>query len=74
MPTLILNADDDPVCSPANTDECTPSLLRDGIRRAVLLRFPAGGHCVFAEGLRARRWADALAAGFIAQVAGRGGS
>jgi len=72
VPSLILNADDDPVCDPINVDEnAAPGMLADGARQTVLLRFPAGGHCIFAEGLRARRWGDELAAGFLAEFARR---
>jgi uncharacterized protein len=67
VPIVILNADDDPVCARRNTDESAGSLVR-GMRRAVLLRLPAGGHCTFAEGLSARRWGDALAANFLREV------
>ena len=66
VPTLIFNSDDDPVCSVRNTEENTPELLQRGCARAVLLRYPSGGHCCFAAGWRARRWSDELAARFLA--------
>ena len=70
MPALIVNADDDPVVSARNVDENAPPLLAGGGRsRMVLLRYPAGGHCCFARGLRARRCGDELSAGFLAAIA-----
>jgi hypothetical protein len=54
-----------------NTDENGPGLLEGGsCPRTVLLRYPGGGHCCFATGLRAeRRWVDELSAGFLAALA-----
>ena len=69
MPALIVNADDDPVVSSRNVDENAPPLLAGCRSRMVLLRYPAGGHCCFARGLRARRWGDELSAGFLAAIA-----
>ena len=70
VPALIVNADDDPVVSPRNTDENAPQLLAGGSgARMVLLRYPAGGHCCFARGLRAKRWVDELSAGFLGALA-----
>ena len=42
------------VCDVRNTDENGPGLLEGGgCPRTVLLRYPGGGHCCFATGLRA---------------------
>ena len=72
VPSLILNADDDPVCSTLNTDENAPALVgpdRDACPKTVLLRYPRGGHCCFARGWRARRFGDELGTGFLAAMA-----
>ena len=69
VPVLVLNADDDPICATANTDENAELMLRQGCRKGVVLRLPTGGHCGFYAGLRARRWGDRLAANFLAQSA-----
>jgi pimeloyl-ACP methyl ester carboxylesterase len=70
VPTLVLNADDDPICASANLDENLPLLSAAGAcPRTVVLRFASGGHCCFARGLRARRWGDELAARFLAAAA-----
>ena len=70
VPILILNADDDPVCKPRNVDDNAPALLGGrSCPRAVLLRYGKGGHCCFARGLTAARWADQLSAAFLAEAA-----
>ena len=72
VPALIVNADDDPVVSARNVDDNAPQLLggsSSGSNRMVLLRYPAGGHCCFARGLKAHRWGDELSAGFLAALA-----
>ena len=75
VPGLIINADDDPVCAARNTEESGESLLatgatgRSGCPTIVLLRYPRGGHCCFAEGWTARRFGDRLAAGVLAALA-----
>lgn len=76
IPALILNADDDPICSPKNTDENLPALMDipGSCPKTVALRFKQGGHCCFASGWRARRWADDLSAGFLAAVSARANS
>ena len=70
VPGLILNADDDPVCSALNTDESgEPIFAAGGCRKVVLLRYPRGGHCCFAEGWSARRFGDRMGAGVLAALA-----
>lgn len=68
IPALIVNADDDPVCASANLDDNIPALLgvAASCEKTVLLRYPRGGHCCFARGMRAHRFSDELAAGFLA--------
>jgi len=70
VPSLILNADDDPICGAINVDENVPAIFAaGGCRRTVLLRYATGGHCCFAKGLRGRRWGDELGAKFLAAAA-----
>lgn len=70
VPALILNSDDDPICSAANTDDnLEPLIARGGCSKAVALVYPRGGHCCFASGWRAHRFGDQLAADFLAAVA-----
>ena len=74
IPSLILNADDDPICISLNTDENVPALVdssKSCSSKTVLLRYKRGGHCCFARGWRAYRWADELGAGFLAAVASK---
>lgn len=73
VPSLILNSDDDPVCAALNTEENGPALVgpSDSCPRTVLLRYRRGGHCCFARGWRARRFADELGAGVLASLAAK---
>ena len=74
IPSLILNADDDPVCDRRSTDENIPPLLgaeghaKRACPKTVLLRYRRGGHCLFARGWRAHRWSDELGARFLARA------
>ena len=54
VPTLILNAEDDPICTIANVDDNMDLFQKNS--NVVLLRASAGGHCSFLSGLRARHW------------------
>lgn len=73
VPSLILNADDDPICGAINVDENVPSIMAGGgCPKAVLLQYAKGGHCCFAKGLGAQRWGDELGAKFLAAAAAEG--
>ena len=68
VPILILNADDDPICSSKNVDDHI-ALFRTH-PTAVLARMPRGGHCGFYAGppWRAEPRGHALGARFLAAV------
>lgn len=64
-PLLILNADDDPICTVANVRDHLEDIR--SVESAVLLQLPKGGHCGFYTGAwRPRHWGLAMAAKFIA--------
>jgi predicted alpha/beta-fold hydrolase len=73
VPTLIINSDDDPICPSSNIDDNAPALLARpsgaSCPRTMMLRYPRGGHCCFAAGMQARRFGDAVAAGYLAELA-----
>ena len=68
VPILILNADDDPICSSKNVDDHI-ALFRTH-PTAVLARMPRGGHCGFYAGRpwRAEPRGHARGARFLAAV------
>lgn len=69
---LVLNADDDPVCTAANMEDALHHFgpadqPEPGPRtRSVLLQLPKGGHCGFYSGAwRPRNWGLSMAVQFI---------
>ena len=66
VPTLVLNAVDDPVCVIANVDDNVDLLERN--HNGILLRMPAGGHCGFLAGLSARHWGFDMGMRFMLAV------
>ena len=71
IPAIVVNAKDDPICTQQNVDDHKARMLHAGGKRCVLMEIPTGGHCAFAAGLRAERWFEKLAAGFLAEFASR---
>ncbi|MGQ0622458.1 MAG: YheT family hydrolase [Panacagrimonas sp.] len=67
-PTMILNAEDDPVCVIENALDHLEAIKR--IPDALLVRTARGSHCAFFEGWRARSWANRLIAGYLVVVHG----
>lgn len=63
VPTLILNAEDDPVCVIENALDHLDAIQR--IPDALLVRTARGSHCAFFEGWRARSWANRLIAAYL---------
>lgn len=66
VPLLVVNADDDPICTKANVDDNIDMFALDN--NAVLVRTSRGGHCAFlARKYRAiYPWAHGLGARFLA--------
>jgi hypothetical protein len=63
VPTLLLNADDDPVCVARNAEENAGRLR--GVPDALMARTARGSHCAFLEGAWPRSWAHALMAEYL---------
>jgi uncharacterized protein len=63
VPTLILNADDDPVCVIENAVDHLDAIKR--LPNALLVRTARGSHCAFFEGWRPRSWANRLIATYL---------
>jgi predicted alpha/beta-fold hydrolase len=69
-PTLVINADDDPVCTPSNVDD--NAFCFDGACARALVRTPIGTHCCFYEGntlVPRNSWAHVAALEFFQAVA-----
>ena len=69
-PTLVINADDDPVCTSKNVDE--NAFCFDGACARALVRTPIGTHCCFYEGntlVPRSSWAHVAALEFFQAVA-----
>ena len=69
-PTLVINADDDPVCAPSNVDDNV--FCFDGACARALVRTPIGTHCCFYEGrtlVPKNSWAHVAALEFFQAVA-----
>jgi predicted alpha/beta-fold hydrolase len=70
-PTLVINADDDPVCAPSNVDDNVFCFDGADTSRA-LVRTPIGTHCCFYEGrtlVPRNSWAHVAALDFFQAVA-----
>jgi len=58
IPTLILNAKDDPVCHIDNVYEHQPRV--EAMENVILVLTDRGSHCAYFEGMTAKPWANRL--------------
>jgi predicted alpha/beta-fold hydrolase len=66
IPTLILNAKDDPVCHIENVYEHKHRM--DKMDNVILVVTDRGSHCAYFEGLRATSWANRMIKEFVQAV------
>lgn len=66
VPTLILNAKDDPVCHVDNVYENLPRMQR--MKNVILAVTDRGSHCAYFEGLTAKPWANRMIAQYFSSV------
>lgn len=65
IPLMVLNAEDDPVCSIKNFEPYKPVVQK--MPNIVVVTTKKGSHCGFYEGLRTKSWASRLIADFLKQ-------
>lgn len=65
IPLMILNAEDDPVCSIKNLEPFKQTIQR--MDNVVVVTTKKGSHCGFYEGLNTKSWASRLMADFLKQ-------
>jgi len=63
IPTLIINAKDDPVCHIDNALEKVDQIA--GMENLLLVMTERGSHCAYFEGLTAKPWANRLIADYL---------
>lgn len=63
VPTLVINAKDDPVCHIDNAYEHMAKM--QGVDQMLLVMTERGSHCAFFEGFRAKSWGNALIAEYL---------
>lgn len=66
VPTLIINAKDDPVCHIDNALEKTQQI--QSMKNLLLVMTERGSHCAYFEGLTARSWANRLIADYLSCI------
>ncbi|OTG66360.1 YheT family hydrolase [Acinetobacter silvestris] len=65
IPLMILNAEDDPVCSIKNLEPYKPLIQQ--MQNIVVVTTKRGSHCGFYEGMQSKSWASRLIADFLKQ-------
>ncbi len=65
IPLMILNAEDDPVCSIKNLEPFKQTI--ENMSNIIVVTTKKGSHCGFYEGLNTKSWASRLIAGFLQQ-------
>lgn len=63
IPLMILNAEDDPVCSIKNLDPFKETI--QNMDNVVVVTTKKGSHCGFYEGVKSKSWATRLMADFL---------
>ena len=65
IPLMILNAEDDPVCSIKNLEPYKAKIQQ--MQNIVVVTTKRGSHCAFYEGFQSKSWASRLIADFLKQ-------